>query len=97
MDDLIAAQVQRMADLALGCADKEVVDLTEDVKCALAWCAGVEMVTSEPEYTDTTVKFRWTTKNPIGIVKIDGKFRVCVLASSKGDQLRMAGLLHYDD
>lgn len=97
MSELIKDQIQHLTSMAHACRDKEVADLTEDEKCALAWCAGVEMVTSEPEYTEDSVKFRWITKNPIGIVKIDGAFRVYERVLTEGERLRKMGLLHYDD
>ena len=77
----------QLINLAKGCLHKEAEDLTEDEKCALAWCCGIEMIWGEPVSTPTSMKFRMTTKNPIGVVKIDGKFRVYESVDKKGDTL----------
>lgn len=97
MSELIKAQTQRLIGLAKGSLQKEVADLTEDERCAIAWCAGVEMVTSEPDYTTDSVRVRYSTKNPIGIVKIDGKFRVYELVPTEDERLRKMGMLHFED
>lgn len=97
MSELVEAQARRLMGMALGCSAKEVADLTEDEKCALAWCAGVEMVCGDWERTETSMTVRLVTKNPIGIVKIDGKFRVYERVQSEGERLRKLGLLHFED
>ena len=56
------------------CQDKEVEDLTEDEKFALCFFAGVEI--DWMHLNETYMSYVPTTRNPVGIAKIDGKFQV---------------------
>jgi hypothetical protein len=51
--------------------NKEVEDLTPDERFAIVFMAGANV-----DYKSEGDKSYFTTRNPIGIVKIDGKFQV---------------------
>lgn len=57
--------LERAFEIAAGCRDKEPENLTDMERTALAMSAGCEV-----EFTGTGYR----CKNPIGIVKVDGKF-----------------------
>lgn len=97
MRSLIDAQIRRFTDLALGCQDKEVEQLTDDEKMALYFMAGVEMRTTCPVSDGDVYRFTMTTVRPVGMVKVDGKFRVAELVRSEGERLSRLGMLHFED
>jgi len=59
---------ERVVAIAAGCRDKEPDQLTNQEKLSLAILGGCEL-----EFTATGVR----AKNPFGIQKINGQFRLC--------------------
>jgi hypothetical protein len=60
--------IQKIVVIAAGCANKEVEELNDQEKLAMALVAGCEY-----EFTGTGLRL----KNPVGFQKINGQFRVC--------------------
>lgn len=76
---------ESLANVARSCADKPAEVLTEHERIALAVMAGCEITT---EVVDGNT-LRVTTKNPVGVVKIDGKFVIGEAVARAGDRIRL--------
>jgi hypothetical protein len=82
--------LDQMRDAALAALRYEPDQLTEMQKVALAFMAGCEMEIIPQPMDDLQPRIVVRTKNPIGIVKIDGSFRVAEMKDRKrGDTLKV--------
>lgn len=68
-NEMIAAFFTQLSMEAIIAADKEVKDLTDNEKVALAWAAGCEV---EPKWDkEMPYSFRFATKNPVGFSRLE--------------------------
>lgn len=79
LDDYIFLWAKNIALLAL---DKEVAELTEEEKFAIALIAGVPLARNENAMDGNAFTMKMKTV-PCSIVKIDGKFHVAHKEDSK--------------
>jgi len=75
--------------VAMGCVFKEVEDLTEEEKVAICFIAGAPMKIEDSGDFGTV---RISTARPVGIVKINGAFKVLIESEhdrSRGQTIRI--------
>ena len=74
MIPFLDAKIKEITERAIGAAEKNPKDMTEDEKFAICFVAGCA-ITTEPD-PDKPLTFTMRTKNPVAVSRINGKLQV---------------------
>ena len=85
MDSVLADFRSKQVSLARGAKDKEVGELTEPEKFAIAYLAGVRMELRPRETLDHRTLTRFVTE-ACGIYKVEGKFHVMTATEARHEK-----------